>query len=166
LRLGRDATSRRIRPLYAQFVRTNERGADGAYRKTKMGCKYPAAPGIPTEIFRTYKRPFILSCCLRIVRGQILGIAMIQAEFRDMLGIVELQIAIPFRLQRLFCARNYRPGAAAAPRPLPAGGGGSVPPSARIFMFLSPPMKRVLLEAMSASRAASSASMELSNTSV
>ncbi len=43
-----------------------------------------------------------------------------------------------------------------------AGRGGKVPPSARVFMFLRAFMKRVFRLAMSASRAASSASIELS----
>ncbi len=55
-----------------------------------------------------------------------------------------------------YCSRS------AAPRPR-AGAGGSVPPSARIFMFSSAAVNWVTRRARSASRAASSASIELSN---
>src|SRR5207249_10366348 len=54
---------------------------------------------------------------------------------------------------------------AGAPRPR-AGAGGSVPPSARIFMFASAVLNCVTLRALSASRAALSASIELSKNRV
>ena len=53
--------------------------------------------------------------------------------------------------------------------PLPppfAAGGGSVPPSARIFIFSSALVNCAALRILSCSRAASSASVELSRTSV
>jgi len=56
-----------------------------------------------------------------------------------------------------------RAGGAPAPR---AGAGGSVPPSARIFMFSSAVVNCANLRALSASRAASSASIELSKNRV
>ncbi len=59
----------------------------------------------------------------------------------------------------------FPPPTGAAPRPR-AGAGGSVPPSARIFMFASAAVNCVSRRARSASRAASSASIELSKNRV